>query len=63
MNKLSCLCLLCLFGIVPSASAQYVGGGGDGYDRAGQRRSFPAFVNYFVGGGGDGYDRAGQRRS
>ena len=59
MNKLFCLCLLCLFGIVPSASAQYAGGKGDGYDRAGQRRSFPAYVNLngpYAGGKGDGYD-------
>ena len=34
MKKLVGLCLLCVFGVVPSASAQYMGGSGDGYDSA-----------------------------
>ncbi len=31
MKKLSSLCLLCVLGLVPSASAQYTGGSGGGY--------------------------------
>ena len=34
MKKLTSLCLLCVFGVVPGASAQFAGGDGDGYDRA-----------------------------
>ena len=32
MKKLTTLCLLCVLGIVPGVSAQFVGGDGDGYD-------------------------------
>ena len=56
MIKLSSLCLLCVLGMVPSASAQYTGGSGDGYDSATLAMSFPAFVNLYTGGDGDGYD-------
>ncbi len=58
MKKLSSLCLLCVFGVVPSASAQFAGGDGDGYDSATLATSFPAFVNLYTGGDGDGYDSA-----
>ncbi|MFB3098501.1 MAG: T9SS type A sorting domain-containing protein [Acidimicrobiia bacterium] len=58
MNKLSSLCLLCVLGIAPVASAQYTGGSGDGYDSAALATSFPAFVNFYAGGSGDGYDNA-----
>ena len=53
MKKLVGLFMLCVFGVVPGASAQFVGG--DGYDSAGLATSFPAFVNFYAGGAGDGY--------
>ena len=56
MKKLTSLCLLCVFGVVPGASAQFVGGSGDGYGSAALATSFPAFVNFYAGGSGDGYD-------
>ena len=58
MKKLISLCLLCVFGVVPGASAQFAGGDGDGYDSATLATSFPAFVNLYTGGDGDGYDSA-----
>ena len=56
MKKLVGLCLLCVLGIVPGASAQFAGGDGDGYDTVTLAMSFPAFVNLYTGGSGDGYD-------
>ena len=56
MKKLVGLFVLCVFGVVPGASAQFVGGDGDGYDSATLATSFPAFVNLYTGGDGDGYD-------
>lgn len=58
MNKLASLCLLCVLGMVPRASAQYTGGPGDGYDSARLAASFPGVVNFYAGGSGDGYDSA-----
>ncbi len=63
MKKFSSLCLLCVLGIVPGASAQFVGGDGDGYDSETLSTSFPAFVNLYTGGDGDGYDSATQTTS
>ena len=57
MKKLTSLCLLCVFGVVPGASAQFAGG--DGYDSATLATSFPfEQVNFYTGGDGDGYDSA-----
>ncbi len=56
MKKLVGLFVLCVFGVVPGASAQFVGGDGDGYHSVTLVTSFPAFVNLYTGGDGDGYD-------
>ena len=56
MKKLVGLFVLCVFGVIPGASAQFVGGDGDGYDNETLVTSFPAFVNLYTGGDGDGYD-------
>jgi len=56
MKKLVGLFVLCVFGVVPGASAQFVGGYGDGYHSVTLAMSFPAFVNLYTGGDGDGYD-------
>ena len=59
MKKLVGLCLLCVLGIVPSASAQFAGGDGDGYGSETLATSFPfQQVNFYAGGDGDGYDSA-----
>ena len=56
MKKVIGLCLFCLIGFAPEASAQYAGGEGDGYHSVTRAMSFPA--NLYRGGDGDGYDSA-----
>lgn len=63
MKKLFSLCLLCLFGMVSTASAQYAGGDGEGHANTLQSTSFPAFLNLFTGSDGDGYDDASSEPS
>ena len=63
MKKLVILCLLCLFGMVSTASAQYAGGDGEGHVNTLLSTSFPAFLNLFTGTDGDGYDDASSEPS